>query len=50
MFLDGSDVPVPSAGATRATVTQLTEALLGWYVERTDAADPRRQNAPLQDG
>ena len=40
VFLDGSDVPVPSAGATRATITQLAEALLGWCDARGDAADP----------
>ena len=48
VFLDGSVVRVPSAGAARATINQLTEALLEWCLARTDAMDPLRQSALLQ--
>ena len=40
VFLDGSDVPVPSAGAACVTINQLAEALLEWCDTHADAADP----------
>ena len=50
VFLDGSVVPVTSAGTPIVLVTKLAEALLRWYNTIKVAADPYRQSAPIQDG